>query len=82
MSDERRACHAPEAMVLAELGSGDAVTVDQLMVRVPQLTFGELFLALDALSRRGEVLMRRCGFEYEVSAPKLSSTSSTAASDT
>lgn len=73
MSHHESVHYAPEAMVLAELESGNAVTVDQLMVRLPQLTFGELFLALDALSRRGEVFMRRRGFEYEVSAPKSSS---------
>jgi hypothetical protein len=70
MSDPESCSELRQSMVLAALGSGDAVTVDQLMMRLPELTFSELFFALDALSRRGEVFMRRRGFEYEISVPK------------
>jgi hypothetical protein len=72
---------ALEAIILAELGRGDAVTMDQLMLRLPGLTWGEMFFALDALSRRGEIMMRRRGFEYEVCTPRggLSQNSTTTA---
>jgi len=58
-----------EATVLAELGSTETVTMDQLMVRLPQLSWTELFCAVDALSRRGEIRIRRRGFDYELSVP-------------
>jgi hypothetical protein len=62
-----------EEIIRAELGTGDVVTMDQLMLRLPGLTWGEMFFALDALSRRGEILMRRRGFEYEVCTPRVGS---------
>jgi hypothetical protein len=74
MSDSQCGSRVPESMVLTELGSGNVVTVDELMIRLPHLTFGELFLAIDSLSRRGEVLLRRRGFEYEIWVPKHPST--------
>jgi hypothetical protein len=58
-----------ETMVLSELVSVTTMTIDQLMVRLPQFTWPELFCALDAMSRRGDILMRRRGFEYELSVP-------------
>ena len=57
---------ALEGIILSELGSGETVTMDELMLRLPGLTWGEIFIALDALSRRGGITMRRRGFEYEV----------------
>lgn len=58
-----------ETMVLTALLSGSTMTIDQLMVHLPQFTWPEVFCALDGMSRRGEILMRRRGFEYELSVP-------------
>jgi hypothetical protein len=63
-----------EGIILGELGKGDAITMDQLMLRLPGLTWGEMFFTLDALSRRGEIVMRRRGFEYDVCTPRVGST--------
>lgn len=57
---------ALESIILSELGSGETITMDQLMLRLPGLSWGEMFFALDALSRRGGIVMRRRGYEYEV----------------
>jgi hypothetical protein len=70
MSDSECVSRVLETLVLAELDSGNIMTVDELMIRLPQLTFGELFLTIDTLSRRGQLFLRRRGFEYEVWLPK------------
>jgi hypothetical protein len=69
MSEKRAAHEPPEAIVLAELGCADTVTMDELLVRLPQLSWTELFCAVDALSRRGEIRIHRRGTDYELSMP-------------
>jgi hypothetical protein len=58
-------------MVLIALLSASAstMTMDELMIRLSQFTWPEVFCALDMMSRRGTILMRRRGFEYELSVP-------------
>ena len=71
MLERQRPYGRSEAIVLTEVGSAVAVTMDQLVVRLPQLSWTEVFSAVDALSRRGEIRIRRRGSAYELSLPHL-----------
>jgi hypothetical protein len=60
-----------EALVLDILLTADRLTMDELIQKVPELSWNELFLAVDRLSRRGVISLRRCGFDYELSLPHM-----------
>ena len=55
-----------ESLVLDVLHSADSLTMEQLIEKLPQSSWNELFHAVDALSRRGAIILRRRGFEYEL----------------
>jgi hypothetical protein len=55
-----------EALILSTLQSGDALTMEQVKARLPQLNWWEVLHAVDVLSRRGEIILRRKGFDYEL----------------
>jgi hypothetical protein len=56
-----------ESLVL-ELLAGDVVlTVVELVLRLPSLSWNSVFDAVDGLSRRGAIVLRRKGFQYEIS---------------
>ncbi|MEW6542277.1 MAG: hypothetical protein AB1411_01555 [Nitrospirota bacterium] len=55
-----------ETLVLEALPSGSVITMEQLSRQLPQLSWNEIFHAVDALSRQGVVLLRKRGFEYEL----------------
>ena len=55
-----------ESLLLAVLDEGDFFTIEQLVERLPELTWNQLFQTLDELSRRNAIVLRRNGFEYEV----------------
>lgn len=55
-----------EALVLELLQSADTLTLEQAIESLPELSWSELFHAVDALSRRGAITVRRRGFEYEL----------------
>lgn len=57
-----------EALVLAALRSNEALTMEQMKEVLPQLSWWELFRAVDELSRRGDLILRRKGFDYELQA--------------
>jgi hypothetical protein len=57
-----------EALVLAILDDADFLTIEQLVQRVPQLTWNQLFHIIDDLSRREAIVLRRRGFDYEIAA--------------
>lgn len=54
----------PEQLILEQLRASGQCTVEEMLERVPELTWGQLFLAMDVLSRRGEVELSREGFTY------------------
>jgi len=56
-----------ESLVLQLLSAAGVLTIDELVQRLPSLNWSSVFRAVDALSRRGDVLLRKKGFQYEVS---------------
>ena len=56
----------PDSLVLATLAEADFLTIEQLVEQLPELTWNQLFQILDDLSRRNAIVLRRRGFEYEV----------------
>jgi hypothetical protein len=48
--------------------SGTRVTFAEIIDRLPELSWNQVFLAVDALSRRGEIILSRRGFEYQATA--------------
>ena len=55
-----------EALILEILASTGPQTMEQAIAKLPDLGWNELFYAVDNLSRRGEIILRRQGFEYEL----------------
>lgn len=55
-----------ETLVLDLLQRESALGLDQVVARLPKLTWNQVFQTVDALSRRGTISVRRQGFEYEV----------------
>jgi hypothetical protein len=56
----------PAQLILEELQRSGRCTVEEMLERVPQLTWSQLFLAMDLLSRRGEIELTREGFTYSL----------------
>lgn len=55
-----------ERMVLSLLSPRESVSLDEILERAVGISWSQVFLALDRLSRRGEVLLTRRGFVYRV----------------
>lgn len=55
-----------ETLVLDVLKSQDTLTMEQMKTMLPQLNWWELLHTVDVLSRRGDLILRRKGFDYEV----------------
>ena len=55
-----------ESLLLSVLDEAEFFTVEQLVERLPEMTWNQLFQILDDLSRRNAIVLRRHGFEYEV----------------
>jgi DNA-binding MarR family transcriptional regulator len=55
-----------ERLVLDVLGRSDSLTIEQLTAQLPELSWSTLFQAIDSLSRKGTIVLRRKGFEYEL----------------
>jgi hypothetical protein len=51
--------------------SSTPLTLDEVTTRLPQLSWNQVFLAIDSLSRREGIILRRRGYEYEVSARRV-----------
>lgn len=51
-----------------ERDPGLMCSVEDLVVRLPELSWSAVFLGVDRLSRRGAIRIGRRGFEYVVSA--------------
>ena len=61
-----------ETLILDALQGGDPILLEHITERIPELSWNELFQAVDALSRRGDVTLRRRGFAYYLSLPRMS----------
>ena len=57
-----------ETMVLDIVRSVESLTIAQAITLPPDLSWSELFNAVDTLSRRGAIILLRRGFEYELRA--------------
>lgn len=55
-----------EELVLSVLKSSGALTIEQATAKLPELSWNEVFHAVDALSRRGDIVLRKRGYEYEM----------------
>lgn len=53
-----------EQLVLGRLGKERVFTLEELLVEVPELSWAQLFVTIDQLSRRGDIELRRKGFTY------------------
>jgi hypothetical protein len=53
-----------EALVLELLRSNEYLTMEEAAARLPELNWCQLFDAVDALSRRGAIILIRRGFDY------------------
>ena len=56
-----------ESLVLHILTVQGVLTIEELVQHLPSLNWSSIFRAVDALSRRGAVLLRQKGFQYEIS---------------
>ncbi len=56
----------PEGLLLNRLQVDRTFTLEELLGEIPELSWAQLFLALDVLSRRGAIELRRDGFSYTV----------------
>lgn len=66
MSDSDIRC---ETMILDLLHTSPRITLDDLVARLPELSWSRLFQSVDALSRRGEIRLDLRTFQYELSLP-------------
>jgi hypothetical protein len=63
---------SPEDLILRLLESTSTpLTLEEVTERLPQLSWNQVFLAVDSLSRRGGITLKKRGYEYEVSAPHV-----------
>ena len=58
--------NATESLVLKLLSAEGVLTIDELVQRLPTLNWSSVFRAVDALSRRQAVVLRKCGYDYEM----------------
>ena len=57
---------ANEAMVLDLLRRQRSIKLEEAIALLPHITWNQVFQCVDALSRRGEIILRRRGFDYEI----------------
>ena len=55
-----------EQLVLEALQYADVLTMEQMIGRLPELSWSELFHAVDSLNRQRVIILGRRGFDYEV----------------
>jgi len=55
-----------ESTIISLLDASDRLTIDEILTRAPHLSWSQVFLAIDVLSRKGDVTLYRKGFEYSV----------------
>jgi len=58
----------PESLILHLLSStGAPLTFEEIIGKLPELSWNQVFLGVDELSRRGAIILKRRGYSYEVS---------------
>jgi hypothetical protein len=55
-----------EAMVLNVVRRQRSIRLEEVVQRLPQLSWNQIFQSVDSLSRRGEIVLMRRGFDYEI----------------
>ena len=59
------ASQSPERLILDLLRSGRVpLTFEEIIARLPELSWNQVFLSVDTLSRQGEIVLTRHGFDY------------------
>ena len=57
-----------ESAIMDLLSSSGKLTVEEIVELIPDLSWSQLFLAMDVLSRTGDVILWREGFTYTLEA--------------
>ncbi len=60
------AARSSETIILDLLRLRRSLRLEQVVAMAPELTWNQIFTTVDQLSRRGEIILLRRGFEYEV----------------
>lgn len=55
-----------EAAVLEVLGPEGSIKLEDVVDLLPQMSWNQVFQCIDSLSRRGEIVLLRHGFDYEI----------------
>jgi hypothetical protein len=63
--------HQATAKLLTLVQQHRRIPLEELVTRLPELTWNQVFSQVDELSRRGVICLRRRGFEYELWACSL-----------
>jgi len=58
---------SPESVIMKRLAQSPPLTLDDLVEQLPQLTWNQIFQAVDGLTRTGAIHARRTRFQYELS---------------
>jgi len=61
-----------ETLVTKALQGLEPIPMEQITARIPELSWNEVFHVVDSLSRRGDLVLRREGFTYYLSLPRMS----------
>jgi hypothetical protein len=57
---------SPERLILNLLRStAKPLSFEDIIRKVPELSWNQVFLTVDALNRRGDIILSRRGFEYQ-----------------
>ena len=60
---------SPERLILNLLRSAaKPLSFEEIIRKLPELSWNQVFLNVDALSRRGDIILSRRGFEYQAMA--------------
>jgi hypothetical protein len=62
-----------DLLLVSVLKTQKSLTIDQLIERLPELRWNEVFHAIDRLSRQGSITLTRDGFDYVVALPAITS---------
>lgn len=55
-----------EAKILGIVQEQRGISLEELLARLPELTWNQVFVLVDELSRRDMICLQRRGFEYEL----------------
>ncbi|HQY59517.1 MAG: hypothetical protein WBB60_16795 [Nitrospira sp.] len=55
-----------DGLILDLLHDRRSLTLEQVVTLLPELSWNQVFKTVDELSRRGEIILLRRGFEYEI----------------